>query len=371
MKLLLCAFILAVSIPLLSFGQTIQTGFAVVTPTSGTGAGLSISEIFGEQVDGNFFQSSVIASPLVTLTDVVINSNPGTGVNTGIAIVNPNNTPATVTLTLGNEQGVTADTRTLTLGAHQQISRFITELFSGNSLLTAPLTGLVFISSNVPVGVLGLSFTGFSFTSLPVATQLSAGSVPATGTTTVQTGIAVAPVTIAQQINPIPTTISQLPATFPGLEPTPLPTTVTTPITGVAPVTSLAPITGVTPVTSVVPITVIPVPGTTTTLTGTTGTITTTATSVPTTIPVLSPSVIAFPQLMLNVGGPGAQLLPQVATGAGWVSQITIANLSGVAQVVRIDFFTPNGAPLTLPSGSTAQNIAIAPGGVTTISTVQ
>lgn len=352
MKLLLCALVLAISLPLFSFGQTIQTGFVVVTPTSGTGAGLSVSAIFGEQVDGNFFQSSVIASPLVTLTDVVINSNPSTGVNTGIAIVNPNNTPATVTLTLGNQQGVTADTRTLTLGAHQQISKFITEIFSGSSLLTTPVTGLVFISSNVPVGVLGLSFTGFSFTSLPAAAQISVAPVTSTATTTTTT-----PVTTA---NPIPTTISQVPATFPGLPPTTLPTTATNPITGMPPVTSLAPVTQTIPLT-----------GTTTTLTGATGTITTTPTTVPTTVGVLSPTVIAFPQLTVNVGGPSAQLLPQVATGAGWVTQITIANTSGETQIVRVDFFTPNGAPLALPFGATVENVAIAPGGVATISTVQ
>lgn len=358
MKLLLCALVLAISIPLLSFGQTIQTGFAVITPTSGTGVGLSVSEIFGEQVDGNFFQSSVIASPLVTLTDVVVNSNPSSGVNTGIAVVNPNNTPALVTFTLGNQQGVTADTRSLTLGAHQQISQFITQIFLGNSLLAQPLTGLVFISSNVPIGVLGLSFTGFSFTSLPVASQLSVGTVTTTGTTTtVQTGTTVTPVTTTQSTNPIPTTISQVPSTFPGIEPTPMPTT---PITGAPPVTAVVPVTGVIPIT-----------GTTTTLIGTTGTITTTPTTVPTTVAVLSPTVITFPQLTVNVGGQNAQLLPQVATGAGWVSQITIANTSGVTQVVRIDFFTPNGAPLALPFGSTEENIAIAPGGVATISTVQ
>src|SRR6516162_3511907 len=98
MKILSCAFLLALFIPLFSFGQTIQTGFAVVTPTSGTGAGLSVSGTFGELVGGNFFQASVIASPLVTLTNVVINTKPITGVNTGIALVNPNNSPVTITM---------------------------------------------------------------------------------------------------------------------------------------------------------------------------------------------------------------------------------------------------------------------------------
>jgi hypothetical protein len=77
---------------------------------------------------------------------------------------------------------------------------------------------------------------------------------------------------------------------------------------------------------------------------------------------------VIFPELTLGVGGPGALLLPQVAAGGGWVSQITISNTSGVAQAVRVDLFDSFGAPLSLPSGATFQNIVIAPGGVATIS---
>jgi hypothetical protein len=363
MKLLLCVFLLALFIPLFSFGQTIQTGYAVVTPTSGTGGGLSVSETFGELVNGNFFQASVIASPLVTLTSVVVSSNPSTGVNTGIAMVNPNNTPANVTMTLGNQQGLTADTRTITLGAHQQVSRFITEFFQGNSLLQAPLTGQVFISSGLPIAVVGLAFTGFSFASLPVATQLTVANVTPTnvivttnGTTVtpvvgVQQGIAaVAGTTFATPPPILPSTVLTLPSTFPTFNPTPVPT-ITTPITGLAPVTAVVPLTGTIALT-----------GSTTTLTGTTG-----VTTVPTTIQVLTPSVLVFPQITLDVGGPGAQILPQIATGDGWVTQITIANTSGVTQTVRVDFFNPFGAPLTLPSGSSVGNVVIAPTGVATV----
>src|SRR5581483_2026983 len=133
MKPLLYALLLAMFIPIFSFGQTIQTGYAVVTPVSGTGTGLSVTETFGEMVGANFFQSSVTGSPLVTLTNVLVNVNTGSGVNTGVAIINPNDATATVTLTLSNAQGVPTDTRTITLGARQQISRFVTEIFSGSA----------------------------------------------------------------------------------------------------------------------------------------------------------------------------------------------------------------------------------------------
>jgi hypothetical protein len=360
MKLLLCALLTALFIPSFLFGQTIQTGYVVVTPTSGTGAGLSVSETFGELVNGNFFQASVIGSPLVTLTNVVVNSNPGTGVNTGIAMVNPNDAPANITMTLGNEQGLTSDSRTFTLGAHQQVAKFITEFFLGNSLLQVPLTGLVFISSSLPIGVVGLAFTGFSFASLPVATQITVANVTATNVITtngvtvpvvgVQQGIAaVAGTTTTTPTPTVPNTVLQLPPTFPSPTPTPVPT-ITTPISGAPPVTAVAPLTGTIPLT-----------GNTATLAVTTAPVAT----VPTTGPVLTPSVVVFPQITTGVGGPGAQLLPQFATGAGWVTQITIANTSGVTQTVRVDFFNPSGSPL--PSGSTVGNIVIAPTGVATV----
>jgi len=95
-----------------------------------------------------------------------------------------------------------------------------------------------------------------------------------------------------------------------------------------------------------------------------------TLTGTPTTIGVVSPSVIVFPQIQVGIGGAGAQILPQVVAGGGWLSQITIANTSGVSQVVRVDFFNNLGAPFPLPFGSSVPSIIIAPGGIATISTL-
>jgi hypothetical protein len=332
----------------------------VITPVSGTGDGLSVSEIFGEQVGTSFFQSSVPQSPLVTLTSVVVTADVNAGLNTGIAIVNPNNVPATITATFRNQLGVVTATRTFGLGARQQESQFVTEIFSGDPVTAAPMVGSVFISSNVPVGVMGLSFNGFSFTSLPVATQLSVNNVTTVGTNTTVVAVTTPTATIvgttgivgvntgvqAVALPPaVPSTITQIPATFPGLISQQSPTAVTTPLTGIAPVNA---------------VTVVPA---TTPLTGVTSTVVTTPVTT-----VLTPSVVVFPQLAIGVGGPGALLLPQVAAGGGWVSQITISNTSGVAQAVRVDLFDSFGAPLSLPSGATFQNIVIAPGGVATIS---
>src|SRR5204862_2717455 len=136
MKLLLHSFLLATLISSLSFGQVtltqavatpgpLQTGYAVVTPVAGTGEGLSIARTFGQQIGANLFQASVLGSPLVTLTDVVVNVNPLTGSNTGIAIVNPSTFMATVTLTANNQFGSVFATRTITIGPQQQLSQFV------------------------------------------------------------------------------------------------------------------------------------------------------------------------------------------------------------------------------------------------------
>src|SRR5262249_17971341 len=151
---------------------------------------------FGQEVSGILFRSSVLPSPLVTSTSIFTRSDPNAAMDTGLAIVNPNVATATVVLTLNNQEGITIATRTIVVGARQQISRFVTELFATTPDLLSPFAGLLFISSDFPVGVLGLAFTGPSFTSLPVATQLSAnntfngGIISGTTTTFVISGAA-------------------------------------------------------------------------------------------------------------------------------------------------------------------------------------
>ena len=366
MKLLLYSFVAGLFICSISFAQatltqsavtngTLQTGFAVITPLTGTREGLSVTETFGQQFAANFFQASVIASPLVTLTDVVVNVNTATGLNTAVAVVNPNNSPSTVTYTLRDQLGNTLATRSLTIGAHQQVSRFVTELFSGEPALNQPLTGLMFISSDLPIGAVALAFNGPSFTSLPVAAQLTANTAATATTSTASTSTftttTVPTTTFPTTTFPTVPTFS-LPATptFNGIPtpPTIFPTpTVTAPTASTFAVTPSVPTFAITPAvpTTTVPITTVP----------TTSTVT----------QVISPFVL--PQMFVGIGGPGALLLPQVATGGGWVSQIMIANISPFAQAVRVDFFNSSGAPMSLSFGSSVPSVVIAPGGVATL----
>jgi len=60
--------------------------------------------------------------------------------------------------------------------------------------------------------------------------------------------------------------------------------------------------------------------------------------------------------------GETALLLPQFATGGGWSTDVVIANATGMAQTVRIDFYNPEGVIIaTLP------NVNVPPAGVTVI----
>jgi len=82
----------------------------------------------------------------------------------------------------------------------------------------------------------------------------------------------------------------------------------------------------------------------------------------------ITPTFTTFPQIN-EVVQVTAALLPQIAVGGGWVSQITIANSSTVEQTVRVDFFNPAGGPFILPTGASTVNVTIPAGGIVNIST--
>ncbi len=357
MKVFLYSSVLALIVCGLSFGQAtfadlppspgpLQTGFAIITPLSGNGAGLNVSETFIEQTDGGFFQASVVASPLITLTSVVVSSDPTNGLNTGIAIVNPNTSPAVVTFNLHDQQGLTAATRTMIIGPRQQISLFATQLFAGSPVFDQPITGLLFINSDVPVAVVALAFNGAGFTALPVAFQLNPNNnvvaVAVSSTATIPSPVASVSIPVTPTFNGVPTPPTILPT------PTFTVPAVTVPITGVT--TTLGTSTGVLATGS--QFSAVPtVPGFSTTLPGM----------------VSTPTIAFFPQPASAPGGVGPAILPQVVTGAGWRTQITIVNTLPFTQTVGIDFFNASGGPMALPFGSSMSDIVVPAGGVATI----
>jgi hypothetical protein len=81
----------------------------------------------------------------------------------------------------------------------------------------------------------------------------------------------------------------------------------------------------------------------------------------------LSPTV-ALPEVTPGTGGKYGVLLPQFAANDLWASETVVLNNGPVSLTVRIDLFKQDGTPLVTTlnhqTGSSFQNLVIAPGGV-------
>jgi len=78
----------------------------------------------------------------------------------------------------------------------------------------------------------------------------------------------------------------------------------------------------------------------------------------PSTLPTIAP----------GIGGAGAIILPQFATGGGWATEIVIANTGTTALTARLDLFKPDGTALTASlngqSANSFKNLTVPAGGV-------
>jgi hypothetical protein len=100
--------------------------------------------------------------------------------NVGIAIANPNNAVASITLILRKDDGTQLGTRTITLNGRSQLAQFITELIpvqgSGGFGTPPPAileyTGSLSLTSNLPISLLALRFRGAEISALPLAASV-------------------------------------------------------------------------------------------------------------------------------------------------------------------------------------------------------
>lgn len=162
----------------------LQVGYAVVTPISSTTSNaMIVFETFGLNRTAETTQASVFPAPLSTSVVMFARSSGRLSRNLGVAMVNPNSTSVSVTLVLRREDGTQLASTTVTLAALEHTSRFVTELFSGQSL-GAELQGTITITSTSPISVIGLRFRGINFSTLPVTSLTAASAVP-----TISTGV--------------------------------------------------------------------------------------------------------------------------------------------------------------------------------------
>jgi hypothetical protein len=99
--------------------------------------------------------------------------------NLGVAIVNPNGSKETVTLTLrGSSGNPPLATTTVDVPAHNQVAKFVSELFGSQPSVLKGVTGTLTLTSPDPVSVIGLRFRGANFSTLPITNFSNTGTVP-------------------------------------------------------------------------------------------------------------------------------------------------------------------------------------------------
>jgi hypothetical protein len=155
----------------------VESGYAIITPAKAGDSvptGLVVFETYGEHRMGEVTQAGVLPSDMTTHCILYVSSDGRLSKNLGVAIANPGGTKADVTLMLRDETGkpVLKDGKVITVAAHYQIARFVTELFADQPSVPQNFTGTLDISSKVPIAVAGLRFRGQNFSTLPV-TNLS------------------------------------------------------------------------------------------------------------------------------------------------------------------------------------------------------
>jgi hypothetical protein len=176
--------------PILSY--TVDASAAFSKTTTGTGFDMTVGSariqpdsvtsdptygfaIFGLRQQGVLVtEASVPASPLIRNGRIF--AEVSGVVNTGIAIANPNDTPAAVSFYFTDGGGTNFGSGSFTLAANGQISAFLNEQPFNTGLLSAPslASARTFtFSSSVPIGVIALrGFTNerseFLITTMPV-----------------------------------------------------------------------------------------------------------------------------------------------------------------------------------------------------------
>jgi hypothetical protein len=147
----------------------IRSGYVVVTPNPGQTAPLTTltyGTVSGGQVQS---QAAILPGPSVTQASLIVDVVPAIGRNLGVAIANISGTPATITLTLRDQDGTTAGAPvTNTLQNGQQLARLLTELFPASAIGGA-LQGSLTVQSSAPINLIGLYFSGVQFSTLPAA----------------------------------------------------------------------------------------------------------------------------------------------------------------------------------------------------------
>lgn len=159
-------------------GGSVQVGYAIITPTGTNTSGLVVFETFGEIHDNKASQAGVLPANMTTDALIFVSSDGRLSRNLGVAIANPGSKDATLTLVLHRADGSVLATKTIVVKKGQQVARFVTELFADQPEVAMGFMGLLEITSDNPVAIIGLRFRGENFSTLPVTSLSPPTPVP-------------------------------------------------------------------------------------------------------------------------------------------------------------------------------------------------
>jgi hypothetical protein len=147
--------------------------------TAGSPGGLVVFETFGSGVGTDATQAAVLPGLMRTRTVLFATSDARLSRNLGVAIVNPGSTATNVTMTLRRGgDGTTSSVKVITVGARQQVSKFISELFSDVPEIPVDFDGSLSITSDTPVSIVALRFRGAIFSTIPITSLTGSTPVP-------------------------------------------------------------------------------------------------------------------------------------------------------------------------------------------------
>ncbi len=157
----------------------LTVGYAVVTPVTGSASDLRLTQTFGFMQGSNLLMAETAAPALTTSALLFVNMSDLFTRNVGLAIVNPDATEATLTMTLRRDDGIMVGVpATVFVPARFQTAQFVTEFFSKQTTIPAEFTGTLSITSNVPVALLAVRFRDSSFTDEPLSQTSTPGPLP-------------------------------------------------------------------------------------------------------------------------------------------------------------------------------------------------
>ena len=156
----------------------IKSGYVIITPDANSNAPTA-TLTFGIVSRGLVqSQAGIIPEPMTTDASMFVEVIPTISRNIGVAIVNPGSFVNAVTFILRDEDGITVGTpATVSIQAHQQVAKFVNELF-GADTIGMGFRGSLRMQSSAPFAVVGLRFSGYVFSTLPTVASAPVPGVP-------------------------------------------------------------------------------------------------------------------------------------------------------------------------------------------------